>query len=193
MAIARVYKQTNQPKLFDKVIQSLQDGLGNLSWMNHIFGRSERLVKDVDGHRVYSPNIYKGDDDYILLTPDNTELGNYCFFVMEEPQVIRDSEGIQARIRSPFSLIVWVDMRTVEQHSDTRATEAVKEDVLQAIGKAWIKEGNVTLQRIYERAENVFQGFTLDEVDNQFLMSPYWGMRVQGEMTVQEDCEPMTR
>lgn len=193
MAIARVYKQTNNPKLFDKAIQSLQDGIATLSWMNHVFGRCERLVKMREGHRFYSPNIYRGDDDYILLTPDNTELGNYCFFVMEEPQVIGESEGIQARIRSPFSLIVWVDMRTVEQNSDTRDTESVKEDMLQAIRHSWLRSGSVTLQRIYERTENVFQGFSLDEVDNQFLMAPYWGMRVQGEMIVNEDCETLTR
>ena len=187
ISIPRIMKR-EQPKLFDAVIGSLQDGLGALSWLDHIFGRVERLVKmTADGHRFYSPNVYKGKDEYILLTPDNTALGNYCFFVMEEPQTVGQPMGVQNRIRSPFSLVVWVDMRTVSQ-SDARDTEAIKEEVLKTIRRAWVKKGSVTLEKIYERAENVFQGFSLDEVDNQFLMSPYWGMRVTGEMAVDEDC-----
>ena len=53
---------------------------------------------------------------------------------------------------------------------------------------AWIKKGSVTLSRIYERAENVFQGYSLDEVDNQYLMSPYAGFRITGEMVIDEEC-----
>ena len=82
MAIERIYKQpASNPKLFDKTIQNLQDALGGLSWLNHVFGRCERLAKVVNGQRLYSPNVYRGRDEYILLTPDNTDLGNYCFFV----------------------------------------------------------------------------------------------------------------
>ena len=58
MAIARIYKQPDRPYLFDKVIQGLQDALGELTWLNHIFGRSERLVKMKDGIRHYTPNVY---------------------------------------------------------------------------------------------------------------------------------------
>jgi hypothetical protein len=191
MAIARVFKMTDKPKLFDHVIQGVQDGIAELSWMNHIFGRAERLVKMVEGRRYYSPNVYAGKEEYILLTPDNTELGNYCFFVMEEPQMVSLPMGVTNRIRSPFSLIVWVDMRKVGEQKDIRDTEAVKEAILKAVRRSWIKKGSVTLERIYERAENVFNGFSLDEVDNQFLMAPFWGMRVTGEMVVDEDCDTL--
>lgn len=191
MNIDRVYKQPAQGHLFDYVIQCLQDGLAQVTWLDHIFGRSERLVKtDVDGHRIYTPNVYYGKEEYLPLTPDNTELGNYCFFVMDEPQTVGLGMGVQHRMRSPFSLIVWCDMRTVGQ-SDVRDTEALKEQILKTIRKAWIKKGSVTLERIYERSENVFQGFSLDEVDNQFLMAPYWGMRVMGEIVVDEDCNEL--
>ena len=87
--------------------------------------------------------------------------------------------------------ILWVDMRKVGASYDDRNTELLKEDVLKVIRTAWLKKGSVTLERIYERAENVFQGFSLDEVDNQFLMAPYWGMRVTGEIVVDEDCNEL--
>lgn len=192
MSLPRIYKQPEGGRLFDGVIQPLQDGLGGLPWLDHVFGRCERLVKNTAaGHRAYTPNVYLGGDEYLLLTPDNKELGNYCFFVMEEPQVVKHRTDVVNRLHSPFSLVVWVDMRRVDVVG--RDTEAVKEDVLRAVGGAFIRRGGVTIERIYERAENVFQGFTLDEVDNQFLMAPYWGMRLRGEMYVDESCETLTK
>ena len=188
MAIERIYKQPSRAYLFDRVIQDLQDALGSLPWLSHVFGRSERLVQLKDGMRRYSPNVYQGTGEYISLLPDNRKLGNYCFFVLEDPQTVTVPMQSQNRVRSPFSLIVWVDMRNVGDAADDRNTERLKEEVLKTVRVAWIKKGSVTLSRIYERAENVFQGYSLDEVDNQYLMSPYAGFRITGEMVIDEEC-----
>ena len=188
MAIERIYKHPARPYLFDKPIQYLQDALGTLSWLHHIFGRSERLVQMQDGRKFFAPNVYRGKNEYISLLPDNIALGNYCFFVLDEPQVVGVPMGIQNRLRAPFSLIVWVDMRRVE-NNDARNTEYVKEQILKTIRKAFIRHGAVELQKVYERAENVFEGYSLDEVDNQFLMQPYAGLRIIGELIVDEECD----
>ena len=188
MAIERIYKQPARAYLFDKPIQCLQDALGTLSWLNHIFGRSERLVQEQDGRKVYTPNVYRGKNEYISLLPDNTTLGNYCFFVLDEPQTIGAPMGIQNRLRAPFSLIVWVDMRKVE-NNDARNTEYVKEEILKTIRRAWVKHGAVEIGKVYQLAENVFQGYSLDEVDNQFLMQPFAGLRITGELIVDEECD----
>ncbi len=186
----RIYKQTNAPRLFDRPIQNLQDSLGvNCSFLTHIFGRCERLVKDVNGRRVYSPNVYLGKEEYILLTPDNTALGNYAFFIREEPERMGVSMGVQSRMHAPFSLVVWVDMRTFEEYDD-RNVYQVELDVLRAVGMPGaLKNGGVKVTNIYHKAENVFDGFTLDEVDNQYLMAPYYGFRIQMELWIDEDCK----
>lgn len=189
MAVARIYKQPTRPYLFDRIIQNLQDELGGLSWLDHIFGRAERLVKIKNGARYYTPNVYRGKDDYIQLLPDNVELGNYCFFVLDDPQTISLPMGLQNRVKTPFSIIVWVDMRQVGATYDDRNTEYLKEQLIKTIRRAWIKKGAVTLAKVYEKAENVFQGFSLDEVDNQYLMAPYAGFRITGEMQIDEECD----
>ena len=189
MAISRIYKQPTRAYLFDRIIQDLQDALGSLGWLNHIFGRSERLVKMKDGMRYYTPNVYAGKDNYIQLLPDNTDLGNYCFFVMDEPQTVTLPMGVQNRVKAPFSLIVWVDMRKVGATYDDRNTEYLKEQLVKTIRKGWVKSGSVTIEKIYEKAENVFQGYSLDEVDNQYLMSPFAGFRISGEMQIDEECD----
>ena len=191
MAIERIYKKPERPYLFDKVIQGLQDALGDLTWLNHIFGRSERLVKMKDGMRNYTPNVYYGRDEYLVLLPDNKALGNYCFFVMEEPQTVSVPFNASNRVRAPFSLIVWVDLRSIGATYDDRNTEQLKEQILKTLRRAWIKHGAITLERVYERAENVFEGYSLQEVDNQYLMSPFAGFRITGEMQIDEECDNM--
>lgn len=187
MAIGKVVKVSN-PALFDRCICSLQDGLAKeLPWLDHIFGRVERLVKEQGGVRRYTPNIYLGKDEYLLLLPDQG-LGNFCYFVMDDPEDVEWYPGDRSRLQSTFSLVVWVDMRKVED-DDTRNVEAVKAQVLRALnGGIWVRSGSIRIESIYSRAENVFAGFTLDEVDNQFLMSPFAGWRFEGVMMVNDEC-----
>lgn len=179
------------PYLCDKVIAELQDILTEkLPWLQVAYGRAERLVKTIDGKRYYTPNVYCGNNEYENLLPDDRR-GSYSFFVIAEPQEIKQMVQTEIRVHYPFSLIVWVDMREVERIMnlpDERNTEYVKEAVLSVLEGTNPRKGSILIDKIYERAENVFQGFTLDEVDNQFLMSPFAGFRITGEMIVTNDC-----
>lgn len=182
---------TTNNYLFDKVINELATALkAGLPWLDKSYGRAERLVKEIDGRRIYTPNIYLGNDQYDVILPDDRR-GCYSFFVLHEPQELMNRMQTEIRVRAPFSLIVWVDLRKVEKVMrlpDKRNTEQVKEQVLGVIGTAFPKHGAVSVTKIYERAENVFDGFTMDEVQNQFLMSPFAGFRFTGELIVTNDC-----
>ncbi len=185
------FPRITTPYLFDKVIRELQQALKEgLPWLENSFGRVERRVTEVNERRLYVPAIYQEDGQYGIMLPDD-RLGCYSFFVMHDPQEVLNRMQTEVRIKSPFSLIVWFDLRRVEKVMnlpDQRNTEIVKEQVLSVVNTAFPKKGSVTVQRIYERAENVFEGFTLDEVQNQFLMSPFAGFRFYGELIVTNDC-----
>ena len=185
------YPRITTPYLFDKVIRELQKALKEgLPWLENSFGRVERRVTEVNERRMYVPAIYQEDGQYGIMLPDD-RLGCYSFFVMHDPQEVLNRMQTEVRIKSPFSLIVWVDMRRVEKKMrmpDERNTEYIKEQVLSVIETASKRKGHISINRIYERAENVFDGFSLDEVKNQFLMSPFAGFRFYGEMIVTNDC-----
>lgn len=185
------YPRITTPYLFDKVIRELQQALKDgLPWLENSFGRVERRVTEVNERRLYVPAIYQEDGQYGIMLPDD-RLGCYSFFVMHDPQEVLNRMQTEVRIKSPFSLIVWVDMRRVEKKMrmpDERNTEYIKEQVLSVIETASKRKGHISINRIYERAENVFDGFSLDEVKNQFLMSPFAGFRFYGEMIVTNDC-----
>ena len=188
--MARVNKQNNAV-LIDAAIAKIEDALAaGLGWLNTVYGRAERIVKVIDGKRYYMPAWYvgnevSGDNEYTLLVPDS-RLGNYAFFTVDDPEEITLRRGEQSSFRLPFSLIVWCDIRTV---TEDRNREQVKRDILRVLNNVFFPfTARMTVAQIYEKSENVFKGFTLDEAQNQYMMHPYAAWRITGELFVEDEC-----
>ena len=186
----------NNPVMLDRVIGEIQTGLANgLPWLDAAFGRSQRLTKMVNGKKIITPNVYcggwngHGPNDYIEVSPDS-KIGNFSFVEIEDPQTIETGPVIR-RINAPFGLIVWFDLTRVYNAPDNRNTELMKAEILRILNgrTGWtLSEGRVTINRIYERAENIYRGYSLSEIDNQFLMHPYGGFRFDGALEFDELC-----
>lgn len=182
--------------MLDRVIGEIQQGLvSEVSWLDVAFGRAQRLVKKVAERRYVTPNVYaggwngKGKDDYLEVSPD-AGIGNFAFFDTEDPQTISVG-GPWHTISTPFGLVVWFDLRRVYNSATNRNTEKLKADVLKVLSgrTGWtLTQGRVEMLRIYEQAQNIYRGYTLDEIDNQFLMHPYGGFRIEGTLTYNELC-----
>lgn len=181
----------DNPRLIDKTIADMQDGLvESLPWLNKAFGRAQRLVKKINNRDYYSPNVYADKNNYIIVNPDS-KIGNFCFFYMDDPQEIKTQNvpGSTGLIKGNCSIIFWFDLRTIFNDVSNRNTEFVKEQILKALnGGFWLKSGRFTVERVHELAENIYRGFSLEEVDNQFLMHPFAGFRFSGEIIVFENC-----
>lgn len=182
--------------MLDAHLGEIQQGLAdNLSWLNAAFGRSQRLTKEMNGKRIITPNVYcggwngHGPNDYIEVSPDS-KIGNFSFFEIDDPQTV--DPGVFARdIKAPFSLIFWFDLTRVYNSAVNRNTEKMKADILRILNgrTGWhLSDGRITINRIYERAENIYRGYSLSEIDNQFLMHPYGGMRFEGVLEYPEYC-----
>lgn len=184
------------PIMLDRVIGNIQNGLvDNIPWLDAAFGRSQRLTKMMNGKRIITPNVYcggwrgHGPDDYIEVSPDS-KIGNFSFFEIEDPQTIDATPWIR-QITAPFGLIVWFDLKRVYNQYDNRNTEYLKAQILRVLngrGGWHLPDGRMVINRIYERAENIYRGYTLSEIDNQFLMHPFAGFRFDGVLEFDELC-----
>ena len=184
------------PIMLDRVIGNIQNGLvDNIPWLDAAFGRSQRLTKMMNGKRIVTPNVYcggwrgHGPDDYIEVSPDS-KIGNFSFFEIEDPQTIDATTWIR-QITAPFGLIVWFDLKRVYNQYDNRNTEFLKAQILRVLhgrGGWHLPDGRMVINRIYERAENIYRGYTLSEIDNQFLMHPFAGFRFDGILEFDELC-----
>ena len=180
--IDRIPIKTN-PKMFDLAVSKIQNVLGSITWFDHVFGICEFLTDVKDGKKFTSANVYVGKNRYEQIMPCEA-LGNFAMFVMRDPQTI--SKQGNRNITSPFSLIIWYNMNNVSLPLDERNREQIKYHIYKALEGAhfpWL-----VLNKIYEKPENVFEGFSYEHTDNQFLMSPYAGMRIDGEITIVVPC-----
>lgn len=183
--------------MIDRVIGEIQNGLiEGLSWLDAAFGRSQKLVKTIDEKRYVIPCVYcgglegKGKNDYMEVSPDSN-IGNFSFFVIHDPETIATFPGQPAEIKAPFSLIFWFDLRTIYGSDTNRNTELIKAQILKILNgrTQWhLRGGRIRINKSYEKAENIYSGFTLDENSNQYLMHPYGGMRLDGVLEFTEYC-----
>jgi len=176
------------PQLIDKVIRDIQVGLkANLSWLTYAFGKAQRLVKIINGKKYFTPNVYAGKESYIEVSP-TSDYGNFSFFFIDDPQEIEWQPKIQGRLNANFSLIFWFNIDRIEG-AEGRNIEFVKSEILKTLNsKVWVKNGRFEISKIYELSENVYKGFSLDEIENQFLMHPFCGLRFTGNLTINESC-----
>lgn len=174
----------------DEIIKEINKALtDNLSWLNIAFGRAERTVKVVNKKKYFWPSIYKGGNEYEYLTPDSN-LGNFSFFRIEDPETVGYVDRGQSRIKLPCSIVFWWDFRRIDNR-DNRNIEAIKQQILKALNrKLFLKQPGARFEitRIWKEAENIYKGYTLDETQNQFLMHPYCGLRIEGILTYNETC-----
>lgn len=175
------------PKLFDAVVGEIQTKLGNdLPWLDHVFGIAERVTRVIDETRYRTANVFVGNERYEQIEPCK-ELGNFCFFYLRDPQDFGRKDA--QTILSPFSVVFWYNMMDLSFEPFTRNREAVKAQILQSMWDMRILNGRIELNRVYEKPENVFSEFSYDHVDNQFLMSPYAGLRIDGILTTEIPCQ----
>ena len=176
-------------RLIDAALLEIQDGLTTqLSWLNTAFGKAQRLVRRKDGREVFYPGVWYGEADYLPVFPDG-HIGNFSFFDVEDGQTVEREPGFHGEMVADFGLVFWFDFRDVYPVGwELRTTENVKADVLSALKAIKIDRGAFRINQIFERAENMYPGYTISEIDDQFLMRPYGGFRIEGELRYYVDC-----
>lgn len=189
--------------LVDAMIAELQQVLAaNLPWLDAAFGRSQRLTKRINGKNIITPNVYcggwngHGENDYIEVSPDS-KIGNFCFFEVADPEAVEWNPRQLMEIESPISIIFWFDTRRVFDEAANRDLSHLKNNILSLLngrtGLIWHNGGQLVINRIYERAENIYRGYTLSEIDNQYLMHPFAGFRLDGTIKIYQPCEDAGR
>lgn len=188
MKIDKAPKLTN-PVMIDRVLACIQDALiDRVGWLDYAFGRAQRLVTKREQRDHYYPGVYIEKNEYLNVLPGQG-LGNRTFFMVDDPYTIDYNPRRYNTIRSPFSLVLWYDIRTILGASEERNTEEIKRQILRVLTDVVLPGGTrIELTRIYETAENIYKGYSLKEIDTQFLMHPFGGLRIEGTLIYREEC-----
>lgn len=177
------------PVMLDRVLGQIQDALvAKLGWLDHAFGKVQKLVTSRDAKSYYYPAVYVGNGEYLNVLPGQG-LGNRTFFIASDPQDMNFHQLRLSTLKCPVSLVLWYDLSTIFEDQKDRNTEEIKMQMVDCLEKMTMPNGSTfTCNSIYEEAENIFRPFSVREIDTQFMMQPYAGMRIDMTVIYQKDC-----
>ena len=151
-----------------------------------------------DGGKFIEPAIYNGNAEYLSMLP-NDNFGNFCWFDIYDPQQIQVLVTGLPRMTFTGAIVFWYDLRDIAADQEFLYTEEVKNQIITTLSSAGILKtnGSLRIYTVYEDFENIYRGYTLSKVyneylykgediqayDKQYFMYPYAGLRVEFELT----------
>lgn len=201
----RVLHKEN-PVLLDKILQDIQDTLmDKLPWLKYAFGRAYKLVEHQSGgDKFIYPAAYIGNSEYVSLLP-NDNFGNFSWFDIYDPQEIQPVVQSTPQFTFSGAIVFWFNLDSIFADSDNMYSEEIKDEIVRVLTTPGLikQTGRLTISKIYERFENLYKGYSIEkiynnytykgqniqEIDKQYFMHPYAGIRIEFEMTTRELCQ----
>lgn len=181
------------PKLLDTPFDEITQAMKlNINWIDNCYGKIEKYKKTMDGRTKRFPGIYVGTKNnmgYLDLFPDS-RLGNFMYIEVTR-QDIQDDIFQKGKYDIDFSMIFWFNYKTVyKTDHNAKTIENVKSEVKNFI-KTYSFQSitSLTMLSFEEGADNIYAGLDHDEIENQFLMRPFGGFRLNLNMQYLERCE----
>lgn len=178
------------PVLFDKLISEVQLKLvTRLDWLDYAFGFAQTLVKNSGSKPIRYPAVYIRSDRYEDVGPDQV-LGNYCFATLSNQTGVETGSNFNTSsvlLKGKISIIFFVNLQDIYNNKDHNI-EQLKLDVISAFKQLNLTSGRLTLNTLEEGAKNVFGDYDMSELDTQYLMQPYYALKLTFNAIVESPC-----
>lgn len=132
------------------------------------------------------PVAHISHGEYISVLPDDRwkAMG---YIELDDPIIFTKDKA--ARYKFNISLIVWLDGRLVNP-GDMAIDDFVRETLVKALNNRLHKTTNIEIVRIFEKFSNIYNKYTITEADSQFLMRPYYAIKLELSVTQRDGrCE----
>lgn len=179
----------SNPVLLDVMIQGIQKNLqDNLPWLDYAFGRAYKIESNSEsGPKVKYPAVYTENGEYLSVLPDD-KLGNYSFILISDPTELEIPARL-SRLKVNGSIIFWLNLSTVYAEVNAIYSEEIKAEILKVLSTKALPVGcRLQVLKIYEQPENIFKEFSIQQKDTQYMLYPYYCVRIDVELTVEKLC-----
>jgi hypothetical protein len=172
-------------------LQDISAGIkSKLTWLSYAFGLADRIVETVDGKPYVYPAIYQDSNarESISLMPSDLYHAS-CFWVWDGELRLPEYNFKRAWVN--VSCIFYVDLRNIAPNSNYKLTKTkIRQDILEAFRQNQFAGYGVLLHDsiVEDDITAVYDGFSLDQVDNKFKMYPKYAMRFNFEFGFLTEC-----
>jgi hypothetical protein len=187
--MATVVNPHPHPVNLDRQILKIQQVLSPIEWLEYAFGRAwtSYRLSERKGTVIY-PNVYVSKGEYANMLPTD-RYRSYCYFIPQDglrkhryvaiPKTSRNS------FKSALDIVFYFNLKKIDPEADYVHTENLLFDVLRTLRSV----NNYTVDEIFYEPKNVFDGYTIDFIETQYLSYPYGGFRISGTLIFDEDLK----
>src|SRR5512133_2846219 len=181
-------------KGLDSRIQSLQTELAtDLSWLEKSFGLADRIVETREEKEYIYPAVFESNvADPIQMFPSDS-WKSFCFWTKKEISKMNDTSEEPGR-RNPVltydvSCIFYMDIRRIDNSLTYKETKSkITEDIFHFFDHAKYKGILQMTQFIEDDITKIWDGYSIDQVDNRFKIYPKWACRLDFQMQFRYGC-----
>lgn len=169
--------------MIDDTVKRICDTLADkIDWLDYSFGRSFELI---NGDGSHYPAVHLSGNEYESVLP-NDGLGNFSFFEVEDPHSLVDNS---MKVKFNGNLIFWFNLNSIYGTiGNSLNIDALRKQIIEALSNRFHMHATIKINGIYEKAENIFKGYSLKQIDTQYLMLPFYGFRFSLTITERTIC-----
>lgn len=163
----------------DKTITVLQTALGQISWLTKCFHRAYRHyeVSAINSKKTLTiPKTWEANNEWYNNLPNDNLAATAFFYPTGDEQVEDFSPHVAPDFQQEIALIVWCNTDKLTGHTTGPSLAQEKADVLAVLSNNDLVIGINSI--VDKSAEDIFEPFSIDDVNNHYTMLPFAGFRV---------------
>lgn len=158
----------------------------NLDWLSNPYGRCYRHVKQENYTKLYLPEVYKGNNNYLTVTPDNKKKGQ-CFFIVSKGDYLDAHKFQTSKIKYTVGVVFNCNLQKINK--DASLNEDFTQNLIRDARQVINFNSTYELKFISEEREEreIYREFSTDDLQ-RYLHSPLTAFRLNFEVVLNEDC-----
>ena len=179
-------------KGIDSRIQTIQRAMASLSWLEYSFGLAERIVELKDEKEYVYPAAYEsGSLDPLSMMPTDA-WDSFSFWTKSEESKFEKTENTQPMLslmKYNVSCIFYMDFNDIATGRSYKEVKAeVIEEIFDFFSNVKLSGQLIPLRFVEDDITKVYEGFTIEQVDNLVKMYPKWACRMDFELNFWGEC-----
>lgn len=180
-------------KNIESKVQAMQAVVAtHLPWLNYSFGLADRFVEEGENStRIYPAAFMTNGDPYDCMPNDRHA---FSFWKIADPTTLEHFDE-NAYDRWPYMLteidfIVFVNIKRVDNFLSMYITRSkLRQDIINTLTNKMSGNFKLVPKTIYENdITEVYDGYSVDQIENVMKQLPYWAIRVSCELRYLSDC-----